>query len=351
MIRGFLLAIGVLRAVFLSRADLLLENLALRQQLAVFARNGRRPRIVAADRLFWLALRRVWLRWSDVLVFVKPETVVRWHQASFRRYWTWLSQRRRRGRPPIDARLRALIHRLALENPTWGAPRMHGELRMLGFEVSERSVSRCLPRRRPPPGALERWLTFLRNHRGSIAAMDFFTVPTATFRVLYVWFAIEHARRRILYFDVTEHPLAFWVVQQLGEAFPYDTAPHHLVFDRDAIFSARVVSIVESLGIRPARTAYRSPWQNGVAERWIGSVRRELLDHVVVFNERHLRQLLRQYVAYYHHDRTHLALAKATPAGRRAKPTLPSWHYLDLADCIIATTLRRESPHRLATEL
>ncbi len=167
MIRGFLLAIGVLRAVVLSQADLVLENLALRQQLAAFARNGQRPRIVAADRLFWLALRRLWLRWSEVLVFVKPETVVRWHQAGFRRYWTWLSQRRRRGRPPIDARLRALIHRLALENPTWGA---------------------------------------LRNNRGAIAAMDFFTVPTATFRVLYVWFAIEHARRRVLHFDVTEHP-------------------------------------------------------------------------------------------------------------------------------------------------
>jgi transposase InsO family protein len=316
MIRGFLLAIGALRAVFLSQADLVLENLALRQQLAAFGRNGRRPRIVAADRLFWLALRRLWLRWSDVLVFVKPDTVVRWHRASFRRYWTWLSQCRPRGRPPIDAPLRALIHRMALENPTWGAPRIHGELRMLGFEVSERSVSRCLPRRRPPPGAIERWLTFLRNHRGAIAAMDFFTVPTATFRVLYVWFAIDHARRRVLHFDVTEHPLAAWVVQKLREAFPYDTAPHHLVFDRDTIFSARVVSIVESLGIRPARTAYRSPWQNGVAERWIGSFRRELLDHVVVFNERHLRQLLRQYVAYYHHDRTHLALAKETPAGR-----------------------------------
>ncbi len=317
MIHGFLLMIGTLRAVFLSQADLVLENLALRQQLAVFARKGQRPRIVAADRLVWLALRRIWLRWSDVLVFVKPETVVRWHQASFRRYWTWLSRRRRRGRPPIEARLCALIRRMALENPTWGAPRIHGELRMLGFEVSERSVSRCLPRRRPPPGALERWLTFLRNHRGAIAAMDFFTVPTATFRVLYVWFAIAHSQRRILHFDVTEHPTASWVVQQLREAFPYDTAPHHLVFDRDAIFSARVVSIAESLGIRPARTAYRSPWQNGVAERWIGSVRRELLAHVVVFNERHLRQLLRQYVAYYHHDRTHLALAKQTPAGRR----------------------------------
>src|SRR6266852_263770 len=270
MIHGFLLMIGTLRAVFLSQADLVLENLALRQQLAMFARNRQRPRIVAADRLFWLALRRIWLRWSDVLVFVKPETVVRWHQTSFRRYWTWLSRRRRRGRPPIEARLCALIHRMALENPTWGAPRIHGGLRVLGFEVSERSVSRWLPRRRPPPGALERWLTFLRNHRGAIAAMDFSTVPTATFRVLYVWFAIAHSQRRILHLDVTEHPTASWVVQQLREAFPYDTAPHYLVFDRDAIFSARVVSIMKSLGIRPARTAYRSPWQKGKVESSIG---------------------------------------------------------------------------------
>jgi len=242
MIHGFFLATDALRAIFLSQADLVLENLALRQQLAVFARNGQRPRIVAADRLFWLALRRPWLRWSDVLVFVKAETVVRWHQASFRRYWTWLSHRRRRGRPPIDARLRALIHRMALENPTWGAPRIHGELRVLGFEVSERSVSRCLPRRRPPPGALGRWLTFLRNHRGAITAMDFFCVPTATFSVPYVWFAIAHSRRRVLHFDVTEHPAASWVVQQLRQAFrttPRRTTPFSTATPSSALGSSR----------------------------------------------------------------------------------------------------------------
>jgi len=318
MIRGLALAVDTLRAVFFSRADLMLENLALRQQLATFVSHGRRPRVVVTDRMFWIVLRRFWSRWSEVLVFVKPETVVRWHRASFRRYWTWLSRRPPRGRPQIDAHLRGLILQMALENPSWGAPRIHGELRMLGFEVSERTVSRCLPRRRPPPGAFNRWLIFLRNHRGAIAAMDFFIVPTATFRLLYAWFAIEHGLRRILHFEVTEHPTAAWVIQQLREAFPYDSALHHLVFDRDAIFSPRVISTVQSLGIRPARTAYRSPWQNGVAERWVGSVRREFLNHLIVINERHLRQLLRQYIAYYQDDRTHLALAKETPAGRRS---------------------------------
>jgi len=187
---------------------------------------------------------------------------------------------------------------------------------MLGFDVSKRTVSRLMPRRAPKPEAIQRWMTFLRNHRDAIAAMDFFVVPTLTFRMLYVWFAIEHGRRQILHFHVTDHPEAAWVVQQLREAFPFDTAPRHLVFDRDSTFSAHVVSTVKPFGTKPTRTSPRSPWQNGVAERWIGSVRRELLDHVVVFSDRHLLRLLRDYVAYHHDDRTHLGLAKATPAGR-----------------------------------
>jgi len=186
-------------------------------------------------------------------------------------------------------------------------------------------VSRYLPRKPASPDAITRWLTFLRNHREAIAAMDFFVVPTVTFRPVYVWFAINHARRRILHFDVTNAPTAAWVVQQLRETFGLDVLPRHLIFDRDSIFSAQVVSTVKSFGIAPTRTAYRSPWQNGVAERWIGSVRRELLDHIVVFNERHLRRLLGEYVGYYHDDRTHLGLDKETPARRpRAKATAPS---------------------------
>jgi len=181
---------------------------------------------------------------------------------------------------------------MATENPTWGAPRINGEVRILGLEVSERTVSRYLPRRPRHPDAVARWLVFLRNLRDAIAAMDFFIVPTVTFRVLYVWFAMEHGRRRVLRLAVTEHPGASRLILQLREAFPLDTAP------------------------RPTRTACRSPWQNGVAERWVGSVRRELLDHVVVLGERDLGRLLREYVAYYHDDRTHLGLRKATPAGR-----------------------------------
>ena len=209
-----------------------------------------------------------------------------------------------------------MIRRMAAENPTWGAPRIHGELRMLGFDVSERTVSRYMPRRSLRPETVQRWLVFLRNHRDAVAAMDFFVVPMVTFRVLYVWFMLEHGRRRLLRFAVTDHPAASWVIQQLREAFPFESAPRHLIFDRDSTFSASVVSAVKAFGIKPARISYRSPWQNGVAERWIGSVRRELLDHIVVLGERHLRRLLGEYVAYYHDDRTHLGLEKATPAGR-----------------------------------
>jgi putative transposase len=316
MIRLVMLLLGAVRALVRQRSELVLENLALRQQVAVLAAKGGRARITTVDRWFWIALRRCWSRWTEVLVFVKPETVVRWHRAGFRRYWTWLTQRGRRGRPRTGENLCALIRRMATENAGWGAPRIHGELLKLGFDISERTVSRYLPRRPVPPDALKRWLTFLRNHRDAIAAMDLFVVPTATFRLVYAWFAIGHNRRHILHFDVTDQPTAAWVVQQLRETFGLDVTPRHMIFDRDSIFSAQVVSTVKSFGIQPTRTAYRCPWQNGVAERWVGSVRRELLDHVVVLSERHLRRLLGEYVAYYHEDRTHLGLNKDTPGGR-----------------------------------
>ncbi len=200
-----LVLLGGLRSALRSHTNLALEDLALRQQLAAFARSNCRPRIRATDRLLWIALRRLWSRWSDVLVFVKPETVIRWHGAGFRRYWTWLSRYRHRGRPSMDGELRALIRRMATENATWGAPRIHGELLMLGFDVSERTVSRYMPRRPLRPDAVQGWLIFLRNHRDAIAAMDSFVVPTVTFRVLYVWFALEHGRRRIHHFGITDH--------------------------------------------------------------------------------------------------------------------------------------------------
>src|SRR5438552_1277640 len=219
MIRVLVLLLGAVRALVRRRSDLVLENLALRQQVAALAAKGGRPRITAVDHWFWIALRRWWSHWTEVLVFVKPETVVRWHRAGFRRYWTWLSRRGRRGRPRTGESLRALIRRMATENAGGGAPKIHGELRMLGFVLSERTVSRYLPRKPASPDAIKRWLTFLRNHRDAIAAMDFFVVPTVSFRVVYAWFVIDHARRRILHFDVTDQPTAAWVVQQLREAF------------------------------------------------------------------------------------------------------------------------------------
>ena len=318
----FLLTHG-LRALLRDRADLALENLALRQQVAVLAERRPRPRLSTTDRLFWVFLRRLWSRWADVLVVVQPDTVVRWHRLGFRLFWRWRSRPGRPGRPRIDSELRDLIRQMARENPTWGAPRIHGELLMLGFDIAERTVSRYMPRRPAPGDVVERWKVFLRNHQEAIVGMDFFTVPTATFDILYVLVFVHHARRRVVHLAVTKWPTAAWVVQQRREAFPFDEAPRFLIFDRDAKFSTAVVAAIRSFGIQPSQTAYRSPWQNPIAERWIGSVRREMLDHVVVLGEAHLRRLLRQYVDYHHHDRCHLSLEKDAPEGR-SPSTRPS---------------------------
>jgi putative transposase len=212
--------------------------------------------------------------------------------------------------------MRDLILCMVAENPTWGAPRIHGELLMLGFDVSERTVSRWMKRTPRDPDLAQRWLTFLRNHREAIAAMDFFTVPRVRFGVLYCFFVISHSRRHILHFNVTRHPTTLWIVQQLREAFPFKSAPRFLIFDRDAKYGREVPRAVRSLKIDPVRTSVESPWQNGVAERWVESCRRDLLDHIIALNERHLKRLLSAYVRYYHEDRTHLGLRKATPNGR-----------------------------------
>ena len=307
------LLLQLLHALAHSRADLLLENLALRQQVATLRRN-RRPQVRPTDRVFWIALRQSWPRWIDVLVIVKPDTVVTWHRRAFRAYWRGRS--RRPGRPRTQRKLRALICRMAVENPSWGAPRIHSELVKLGLEVSERTVSRYLVRHRSRSRPQQTWKIFLHNHREVLAAMDFLTVPTATFRVLYVWFVLHHDRRRVLHFNVTDHPTAAWVCQQLHEAFPYDTAPRYLLLDRDAIFCPRVRGTLTAMGVTPKRTSYRSPWQNGAAERWVGTCRRELLDHVIVLGESHLRRVLRTYLDYYHTDRCHLGLRKDTPSPR-----------------------------------
>ena len=220
------------------------------------------------------------------------------------------------GRRRISKEVRDLIFRMMIENLTWGAPRIHGELLMLGFDVSERTISRWMRRAPRDPEPAKRWLAFLRNHREAIAAMDFFTVPTITFGVFYCFFVIVHDRRRILHFNVTKHPTSLWVVQQLREAFPFGSAPRFVIFDRDAKYGTVVPAAIRSMKIECVRTSLRSPWQNGFAERWVESCRRDLLDHVIALSERHLSRLLADYVGYYHDDRTHLGLEKGTPNGR-----------------------------------
>src|SRR4030095_9785360 len=311
------LCFGMLVCLFRGRRSLLLENLALRQQLVALKRRHSRPSINPFDKLFWVIARRVWSAWKHSLIIVTPETVVRWHRTGFRMYWRLISRVRRQvGRRPISKEVRELIFRMVVKNPSWGAPRIHGELLMLGFELSERTISRWMKRAPRDPDRAECWLTFLRNHREAIAAMDFFTVPTITFGVLYCFFVIGHDRRKILRFNVTRNPNALWVVQQMREAWPYTSVHRFLVFDRDSKFGHDVISSAKEMGSLPVRTAFRSPWQNGVAERWVGSCRRDLLNHVIVLNERHLKRLIAEYVRYYHEDRTHLGLAKDTPAGR-----------------------------------
>jgi putative transposase len=311
------LCLGLLARCFRSRRKLLLENLALRQQLAVLKRRQDRPTLLPFDKLFWMLACRFWSEWKKCLLVVTPETVVRWHRAGFRLYWSLISKARKRvGRKELSTDLRELIFRMVAENPTWGAPRIHGELLMLGFDVSERTISRWMKRAPRDPQPAQRWRAFLANHREAIAAMDFFTVPTISFGVLYCFFVISHDRRRILHFNLTKHPTSAWIIQQLREAFPFGAAPRFLIHDRDAKYGTEVPAAIRSLKINAVRTSFESPWQNGVAERWVGSCRRELLDHVIALNERHLKRLLAEYVSYHHEDRTHLGLGKGTPGCR-----------------------------------
>jgi putative transposase len=310
---------ATLRSALRTRAELALENLALRQQLAALHRSTSRVRLRRADRAFWIGLSQIWSRWSDALIIVKPETVVGWHRAGFRLLWRWKSRARSPAESDVSAEVKTLIRQMAMANETWGAPRIHGELRKLGIDIGERSVSRFMPPRpRKPPS--QTWRTFLDNHMGSLASIDSFAVPTATFRVLFVFFILRHDRRRVVHCNVTEHPSARWTAQQIVEAFPEDTAPEHMIRDRDGIYGEPFRSRVDGMGIEQVLTTPRSPWQNAYAERLVGSVRRECLEHVIVLGERHLLRILKSYFAYYHRARTHLSLNKDAPEPRQVQP-------------------------------
>jgi transposase InsO family protein len=308
--------VAVLARRFRRRAVLELENLALRHQLHVLRRQRPgRPRLFTIDRLLWVLLYRLWPRCLEAMVLVKPATVIRWHRQGFRLFWRWRS---RSGRPLVHREVRKLIRQMSIANPLWGAPRIHGELLKLGIDISQATVAKYMVRRRGAPSPT--WRTFLRNHAAGIAAIDMFVVASASFRLLYVTVILAHERRRIIHTAVTQHPTAAWLSRQVTEAFPWDTAPRYLLRDRDGSYGAYFCNRVEAMGITEVITAPRSPWQNAYTERVIGSIRRECLDHIVIFNERHLRRVLSSYVDYYQSTRTHLALDKDCPDSRPVMP-------------------------------
>jgi putative transposase len=267
----------------------------------------------------WVSLSRVWSNWRCGLVIVQPATVIAWHRQGFQIYWRWKSRPRGVGRPPIDRDLRGLIRRMALENPTWGRRRIQAELHFLGYDVAGLTVSKYMRHRtssRPSPT----WRSFLEAHLKEIAAIDFFVVPTLTFRLLFAFIVLRHDRRELIHINVTDHPSAGWTAQQIVDAFPYDSAPKYLLRDRDAAYGAEFTHRIAGLGMRELLIAPRAPWQNPLAERLIGSVRRECLDHCIVVNERHLRRRLHAYVAYYNAVRPHQALHNDSPLPRAVHP-------------------------------
>jgi putative transposase len=315
MLKALLLGIRFVILVLGGHEDVALENAALRQQLAVLKRNVKRPRLHRRDRVFWILLMKMWTQWKSALFIVQPDTVVGWHRKRFKRYWWRLSQSKGPGRPPMNSELRKLVRTIAAANPLWGAPRIHGELLKLGFEISERTVSRLMLKQRTGPS--QTWKTFLSNHVGQLVSIDFFTVPTAQLRVLFVFVALAHQRRRVLHFNVTEHPTAEWTAQQIIEAFPDDSAPKYLIRDRDGVYGSCFRNRVQGMGIKEVLTAAKSPWQNPFAERLIGTIRRECLDHMIVLGERHLKWALKRYFRYYLDSRTHLSLHKDAPNPRQ----------------------------------
>src|SRR5471032_1127084 len=330
---GFVLA--VLAAPFKSKNRLEAENAVLRHQLIILRRKMQgRVRLTNNDRWFFVQLYRWFPSILTVLTIIRPETLVRWHRAGFRCYWRWKS-RPRGGRPQIETDLRALIRRMSVENPLWGAPRIHGELLKLRFDVAQSSVAKYMVKRSGPPS--QGWRTFLRNHAPDIAAMDLFVVPTIGFDLLYAFIIVRLDRRDLVWINVATNQTAEWIARQLTEAFPWNEAPPYLIRDRDRIYGSIVTRRMRAMGIRDKPTAPASPWQNGFAERLLGSIRRECVDHFVVLWEAHLRRILRAYAGYYNNIRTHRSLDKDAPVSRpsqrigiiNSRPILGGLHHHD----------------------
>ena len=311
--------LAVLASPFKSKGRLEAENAVLRHQLVVLRRRVRgRVQPTDSDRWFLVQMYRWFPSILTVVTIVRPETLVRWHRAGFRRYWRWKSNARG-GRPRIESELRTLIRQMSSENQLWGAPRIHGELLKLGFSVAQSTVARYMVKRLGPPS--QGWKTFLRNHAPDIAAMDLFVVPTIGFKLLYGFVIVRLDRRDLVWINVTTNPTAEWVARQITEAFPWDGAPGYMIRDRDRIYGAVVTRRLRAMGIRDKPIAPGCPWQNGVVERLIGSVRRECVDHIIVLDEKHLRQVVKSYANYYNSVRTHRSLNKDAPVSRPVQRT------------------------------
>jgi transposase InsO family protein len=307
-------ALGMLVAdLFKSRSRLEAENLFLRHQLAIALRRAPpRLRLRGSDRALLIWMTRLWPDLIDAVQVVQPETILRWHRAGFKVFWRWKS-RNRAGRPKIDRGLRDLIRRMSRENALWGASRIHGELLMLGFQVAQSTVSKYMVR--PSKAPSQTW-KFLQNHAEAIAAIDMGIVPTLTFDLLFAFPVLGHGRRQLLWFEVTRHPTAEWLARQITETFPWASAPAYLVRDNDRAYGHIFTSRMRAMGIRDRPILPGSPWQNGIAERLIGTLRRECLDRILIFGESQLRRVLASYAEYYNQARTHLALQKDAPLRR-----------------------------------
>jgi transposase InsO family protein len=315
MIAIGLLFVRMLCDFFKPRPRLEAEILILRHQLNVLQQRTPRRRLHLrwVDRALFIWLYRRYPRILDAMSIVRPETIVRWHRKGFTSYWRWKS-RSPGGRPRIAREVRELIRRMSFENSLWGATKIHGELLKLGIAVAQSTVSIYMVPRRDRP--LQTWETFLRNQMEGIASIDLFVVPTIAFQQLFAFLVLGHKRRQLLWFAVTHSPTAEWLARQITEAFPWDTAPKYLIRDNDRAFGAVFKARVRAMGIRDRPTSFRSPWQNGLVERLIGSARHECMDHVIVLNEDHLRRILSKYASYYNEVRTHLSLGKDAPCTR-----------------------------------
>ena len=341
-----LLAFSCIASIFKSRTALCAENLALRHQLCVFHRSVKRAKVKPTDRLLWIILAKLWGDWKDALIFVKPDTVIRWQRRRFREHWTRLSRQGKPGRTTVSEEVKEFIRTMSAMNPTWGSPHIAGELAKLGITVAKSTVEKYMVQTAKPPS--QTWRTFLTNHSKDIVTIDFLVVPTVRFTMLCALVFLSIDRRRVVHFNATEHPTAAWTAQQVVEAFPWDTAPRYLLRDRDGIYGNWFRGRVKNMGIKEVLTAPHSPWQNPYSERLNGSIRRECLDRTIIFSEGHLRHVLKKHFEYYNRYRGHQSLKMDAPEGRmlkrftKAKCSL----FLTLADCIITTKGERHDPRK-----